>query len=81
MALAPEHGWMFLAVCRFFVGFGVTGLYAVDITVVQEFVPASKRGWITGVTTTMLPAGLMLGGVVGQYSAPISAGAGCSRSG
>jgi putative MFS transporter len=68
MALTPEHGWVFLVVCRFLVGFGVTGLYTVDIAVVQEFVPASRRGWITGVTTTMLPAGFLLGAVLGQYA-------------
>jgi putative MFS transporter len=67
MALTPEHGWVFLVACRFLVGFGVTGLYTVDIAVVQEFVPASKRGWITGVTTTMLPAGFLLGAVLGQH--------------
>jgi putative MFS transporter len=70
MALAPEGNWIFLAICRLFVGFGVTGLYAVDIIVVQEFVPASKRGWVTGMTTSLLPAGLMLGGLVGKYLAP-----------
>jgi len=70
MALTPEHGWVFLVVCRFLVGFGVTGLYTVDIAVVQEFVPASRRGWITGVTTTMLPAGFLLGAVLGQYAEP-----------
>jgi Major Facilitator Superfamily len=59
---------VFLVVCRFFVGFGVTGLYTVDIAVVQEFVPASRRGWITGVTTTMLPAGFVLGALLGQYA-------------
>ena len=35
---------------------------------VQKFVPASKRGWITGVTTTMLPAGFILGALLGQYA-------------
>jgi MFS transporter, putative metabolite:H+ symporter len=35
--------------------------------VVQEFVPASKRGWITGVTTTMLPMGFVLGALLGKY--------------
>src|ERR1700751_1441027 len=66
MALTPDHGWVFLVVCRFLVGFGVTGLYTVDIAVVQEFVPASRRGWITGVTTTMLPAGFIRGALLGQ---------------
>jgi putative MFS transporter len=67
MALTPEHGWVYLVACRFLVGFGVTGLYTVDIAIVQEFVPASKRGWITGLTTTMLPAGFLLGAVLGQH--------------
>ena len=67
MALTPDNGWIFLVVCRFLVGFGVTGLYTVDIAVVEEFVPASRRGWIPGVTTTMLPAGFILGAVLGQY--------------
>jgi MFS transporter, putative metabolite:H+ symporter len=67
MALTPDQGWLFLAVCRFFVGVGVTGLYTVDIAIVQEFVPAYKRGWVTGLTTTLLPAGTLLGAVSGAY--------------
>jgi putative MFS transporter len=70
MALTPEHGWLFLTVCRFFVGMGVTGLYTVDIAIVQEFVPAYKRGWITGLTTTLLPAGTLLGALAGAYLEP-----------
>jgi putative MFS transporter len=67
MALTPEHGWLFLAACRFFVGLGVTGLYTVDIAIVQEFVPAAKRGRITGLTTSLLPAGTLLGALTGAY--------------
>jgi MFS transporter, putative metabolite:H+ symporter len=67
MALTPEQGWLFLTVCRFFVGLGVTGLYTVDIAIVQEFVPASKRGRITGLTTSLLPAGTLLGALTGAY--------------
>jgi putative MFS transporter len=70
MALTPEGGWIFLAVCRFIVGLGVTGLYSVDITLVQEFVPSRKRGWLTGLTTTMLPAGVLLGALLGAYATP-----------
>src|SRR5580658_10684315 len=60
MALTPSQGWLFLSICRFFVGMGVTGLYTVDIAIVQEFVPAYKRGWVTGLTTSLLPAGTLL---------------------
>ena len=67
MALTPEQGWLFLSICRFFVGLGVTGLYTVDVLVVQEFVPATKRGRITGLTTVLLPAGTILGALSGAY--------------
>jgi MFS transporter, putative metabolite:H+ symporter len=67
MALTPDQGWLFLSVCRLFVGLGVTGLYTVDIAIVQEFVPASKRGRITGLTTALLPAGTLLGALTGAY--------------
>ena len=48
----------------------MTGLYSVDITLVQEFVPTRKRGWLTGLTTTMLPAGVLLGAFLGAYATP-----------
>jgi putative MFS transporter len=70
MALTPDGAWIYLAVCRFLVGFGVTGLYSVDITVIQEFVPASRRGWLTGLTTTMLPLGVLLAAFLGGYATP-----------
>jgi MFS transporter, putative metabolite:H+ symporter len=69
MALTPDQGWLFLSACRFFVGMGVTGLYTVDVLVVQEFVPAAKRGRITGLTTSLLPAGTLLGALSGAYLA------------
>ena len=65
--MTPDQGWLFLSVCRFFVGLGVTGLYTVDVAIVQEFVPASKRGRITGLTTALLPAGTLLGALTGTY--------------
>jgi MFS transporter, putative metabolite:H+ symporter len=70
MALTPDQGWIYLVFWRFLVGFGTTGLYSVDITLIQEFVPSSKRGWITGVTTTMLPAGFLLGALLGAFATP-----------
>jgi MFS transporter, putative metabolite:H+ symporter len=70
MALTPEGGWIYLVVCRFFVGFAVTGLYSVDITLMQEFSPAHKRGWFTGLTTTMLPAGQLVAALLGAFAAP-----------
>jgi putative MFS transporter len=70
MALTPDRGWIYLVICRFFVGIGTTGLYSVDITLMQEFLPAKKRGWLTGLTTTMLPAGFLLGAILGRFATP-----------
>jgi putative MFS transporter len=64
-------GWIFLSFFRFFVGFGNAGLIAVDIPLVQEFVPAYKRGWVSGLTTTLLPAGNILGAISGAFLAPL----------
>ena len=76
MALTPDQdafvpGWLFLAFFRFFVGFGNAGLIAVDIPLVQEFVPAYKRGWVSGLTTVLLPAGNLLGALSGAFLAPV----------
>jgi MFS transporter, putative metabolite:H+ symporter len=75
MYFTPEQGgwvagWIFLTFFRFFVGFGNAGLIAVDIPLVQEFVPAYKRGWVSGLTTTLLPAGNILGAMSGAFLAP-----------
>jgi MFS transporter, putative metabolite:H+ symporter len=70
MALTPDGGWIYLVFWRFLVGFGTTGLYSVDITLVQEFVPSAKRGWITGLTTSMLPAGFLMGALLGAFATP-----------
>jgi putative MFS transporter len=71
LGLTPDHGWIFLTVFRFFVGFGVGGLYSVDLPLVQEFMPASKRGFIGGLVTAFIPVGTMLGAVMGGYLTPL----------
>jgi putative MFS transporter len=60
MALTPERGWLFMALMRFVVGLGVDGLGAVDLPLLQEFVPASKRGLISGLSIGLLPLGPLL---------------------
>src|SRR5271163_4894727 len=61
----PDNGWVYLAIMRFFVGTGVGGLYCVDLPLVQEFMPSSKRGWVGGVVTCVIPLGVGLGAVLG----------------
>jgi putative MFS transporter len=63
----PDNGWIYLTVMRFFVGLGVGGLYCVDLPLVQEFMPASKRGWVGGLVTCVIPLGVGLGAVLGAF--------------
>src|SRR5215475_13847629 len=63
----PDNGWIYLTIMRFFVGFGVGGLYCVDLPLVQEFMPSSKRGWIGGLVTCVIPLGVGLGAVLGAF--------------
>ncbi len=71
LALTPVHNWIYLTFFRFFVGFGVGGLYVVDMPLVQEFVPSRMRGKIGGFVTAAIPIGTGLGAVLGAYLAPV----------
>src|SRR5690242_5435275 len=63
----PDNGWVYLTIMRFFVGTGVGGLYCVDLPLVQEFMPSSKRGWIGGLVTCVIPLGVGIGAVLGAF--------------
>ncbi len=63
----PDNGWIYLSVMRFFVGVGVGGLYCVDLPLVQEFMPSSKRGWVGGLVTCVIPLGTGPGAVLGAF--------------
>src|SRR5947209_11937205 len=68
-ALVP--GWLFLMFFRFFVGIGNAGIFTIDLPLVQEFMPAYKRGWVSALITTLLPGGSMLAGIVAAWLLPI----------
>jgi putative MFS transporter len=71
LAFTPENGWWFLSVFRFFVGFGVGGLYCVDLPLVQEFVPARMRGFIGGLVTVFIPLGVMIASSFAAFTTDI----------
>jgi putative MFS transporter len=66
----PDNGWIYLTLMRTVVGFGVGGLYCVDLPLVQEFMPVSKRGFVGGLVTAFIPIGVMIGSLFGAYLAP-----------
>src|SRR5246127_979933 len=63
----PDNGWVYLAILRFFVGTGVGGLYCVDLPLVQEFMPSSKRGLVGGLVTAVIPLGVGMGAVLAAF--------------
>src|SRR5436305_6193957 len=68
-ALIP--GWLFLVFFRVFVGVGNAGIFTIDLPLVQEFIPAYKRGWVSALITTLLPGGSMLAGLAAWQLLPI----------
>jgi MFS transporter, putative metabolite:H+ symporter len=70
MALTPEGSWIFLTVMRFIVGLGVVGVAAVDLPLLQEFLPASKRGWVSGLSIGLVPGGLLLAAALSAFLGP-----------
>ncbi|HVY17537.1 MAG TPA: MFS transporter [Rhodopila sp.] len=64
----PEDGWVYLSCLRFFVGFGVGGLYCVDLPLVQEFVPTRMRGFIGGLVTVFIPLGVMIASSLAAFT-------------
>src|ERR1700733_3638739 len=71
MAFTPDqYGWLILSFFRFWVGVGVAGLNVVDLPLVQEFVPSSKRGFIGGLVTSTISIGGAFGAACGGYVGP-----------
>jgi len=70
LALTPKGAWVYLSVLRLVIGFGVGG-FVVNMTFVQEFVPARVRGFVSSLVSVFIPVGLMLGSFIGAYLAPV----------
>lgn len=71
MYFTPEGSWQFLTVFRFLTGFGVGGLYSVDLPLVQEFVPSKYRGRVSGIVTAFIPIGTMTASTTAAFLTPM----------
>ena len=60
----PLIGWVYLTFFRIIIGFGAGGLYVVDLPLVQEYMPVAKRGRVTGLVTSTVPVGFLLGSLL-----------------
>jgi putative MFS transporter len=70
LAFTPQGSWIYIVIFRLVSGLGVGGLYIVDLPLVQEFVPGSKRGAISGVVTSAVPLGLVAASVLASTLTP-----------
>ncbi|GGC82269.1 MFS transporter [Chelatococcus reniformis] len=66
-----DAGLLYLTAFRFLIGFGAGGLYCVDLPMVQEFMPARKRGIIAGLVTAGVPVGFLIGAGLVAFVAPM----------
>lgn len=71
LALTPEGGWVYLAAFRLLIGVSVGGLYSVLVPLVQEFMPAQRRGQMTGLVTSFVSVGIIAGAVLGAFLTPL----------
>lgn len=71
LALTPEGNWLYLACFRMLVGFGVGGLYSVQLPLVQEFMPAARRGQMAGLVTSFVSVGIVAGELSGAFLTPL----------
>lgn len=70
LIFTPTGNWLFLSAFRVLIGLGVGGLYTVGLPLVQEFVPTNKRGLISGIVTSFIPIGTLLGSVSAAFLTP-----------
>lgn len=70
LAFTPNGDWVFLVIMRAILGFGAGGFF-IFIMLVQEFAPATNRGFASGVVSTAAAGGLVLGAIAGSFLMPI----------
>lgn len=71
LATVPEGGWLLFGLLRFIVGLGVGGLIVVDVPLVQEFVPARRRGFLGALVVVFVPLGSLLGSASAAFLGPV----------
>src|SRR5207244_11978975 len=49
----------------------IAGIITIDLPLVQKFMPAYKRVWVSALVTTLLPGGSLLAGLVASWLLPI----------
>ncbi len=70
LAFTPTGDWVYLTAWRALVGFGAGGFF-LFVVLVQEFAPATSRGFASGIVSTAASGGLLLGALGGSFLVPL----------
>jgi putative MFS transporter len=71
LVFTPTGDWIYLAALRTVLGFGAGGFF-IFVVLVQEFAPATHRGFASGIVSTAAAGGLLLGAISGSFLMPIA---------
>ena len=66
-AVAPDGGWVFLAIVRVFLGLGVGAASALVPAYMSDMAPAKIRGRLSGLNQTMIVSGMLASYIVAYF--------------
>jgi MFS transporter, putative metabolite:H+ symporter len=71
IALIPEDGWIFFAILRFFVGFGLAAGAAAAVPAIVEFAPTRHRTLVTSLVVVPVAFGVLSASITASYLLPV----------
>jgi len=71
IALIPEDGWIFFAILRFFVGFGLAAGAAASVPAIVEFAPTRHRTLVTSLVVVPVAFGVLSASVTASFLLPL----------
>ena len=71
IALIPEDGWIFFAILRFFVGFGLAAGAAAAVPAIVEFAPTRHRTLVTSLVVVPVAFGVLSASITASYLLPL----------
>lgn len=71
IALIPEDGWIWFAILRFFVGFGLAAGAAAAVPAIVEFAPTRHRTLVTSLVVVPVAFGVLSASVTASFLLPV----------
>jgi len=71
IALIPEDGWIYFAILRFFVGFGLAAGAAAAVPAIVEFAPTRHRTLVTSLVVVPVAFGVLSASITASYLLPL----------